>query len=147
MPAPRTLIWSPFDSRMTRAGDWLLARGRLGRAPYAIGMIGTVVVAGGLILGGVLSFYGFSNRYTHSSFEDVWILLILVPALYAQVVLVIRRLHDMNCAGWHTAWLALMTVIGVISGGGFWSILALLMHAFLMLNPGRPEANRFGPAP
>jgi uncharacterized membrane protein YhaH (DUF805 family) len=131
---------------MARAGDWLLARGRLGRAPYAIGVFGAVAVAGGIILGGVLTFYGFATSYTHSSFEDIWILLVLLPALYILSVLVIRRLHDMNCAGWHTAWIAAMTVIGVLSGGGFWSILALLMHAFLMLNPGRPEANRFGPA-
>jgi len=147
MPAPRTLIWSLSDSRMARVSDWLLARGRLGRAPYAIGMVGTVAVAGGIIVGGVLTFYSFSNRFTHSAFEDIWILFVLLPALYVQAVLVIRRLHDMNCAGWNTAWLALMTVIGVISGGGFWSILALLMHAFLMLNPGRPGPNRFGPEP
>jgi len=132
---------------MTRASDWLLARGRLGRLPYAIGVFGTVAVAGGIILGGVLTFYSFSNRYSHNAFEDIWILLVLLPALYLLSVLVIRRLHDMNCVGWHSAWIGFMTVVGVLSGGGFWSILALLMHGFLMVNPGRPEANRFGPAP
>lgn len=132
---------------MTRSSDWLLARGRLGRAPYAIGVFATVALAGGIILGGLLAFYGYGNRFTHSSFEDIWVFVVLLAVLYVLSVLVIRRLHDMNRAGWHTTWIALMTVVGVISGGGFWSILALLMHAFLMLNPGRPEANRFGPAP
>lgn len=127
--------------------DWLLARGRLGRAPYTIGVIVTVALAAGIIVGGVLSFYSFTKSYTHSPFEDAWILLILLPALYVLSILVIRRLHDMNCAGWHAAWIGFMTVVGMLSGGGFWSILALLIHAFLMLNPGRPEANRFGPAP
>jgi len=42
-----------------------------------------------------------------------------------------------------------MTLIGTLSSGGFWSTLALLMHAFLMLNSGmlnsgRPQSNRFG---
>lgn len=132
---------------MTRAADRLLARGRLGRLPYAIGMIGTVGLTGAIILGGVVAFYGFTDRRIHSAFEDVWILLVLLPALYALAVLVIRRLHDMDCVGWHAAWIGFMTVVGVLSGGGFWSILALLMHGFLMVNPGRAEPNRFGPAP
>jgi uncharacterized membrane protein YhaH (DUF805 family) len=132
---------------MTRPADWLLARGRLGRLPYTIGILGSVTVAGGIILGGLLTFYSFSNSYGHSTLEDAWIALVLLPALYLQAVLVIRRLHDMDCVGWHSAWIGFMTVVGVLSGGGFWSILALLMHGFLMVNPGRAEPNRFGPAP
>jgi len=128
------------------AADWLLGRGRLPRMPYTIGFIGTVGVTVGLVLGSVIAFYDFGYRRGPSYLEDAWIFGLVAAALWVLSVLVIRRLHDMNCAGWHVLWIGLMTLAGVLSGGGFWSILALLMHAFLMLNPGRPEPNRFGPA-
>ena len=124
----------------------MLGRGRQSRKPYTIGVMGTVFVTGGLILGEVLAFYDFGYRHGPSFLEDAWIFGLVAAALWVLTVLVIRRLHDMNCAGWHVLWIGFMTLVGVLSGGGFWSILALLMHAFLMLNPGRPEPNRFGAA-
>jgi uncharacterized membrane protein YhaH (DUF805 family) len=125
------------------AGAWLLGRGRLANIPYSIGVVATVLVTAAVVFGFMLMAYG-----SHGS--DTWDVALLYGSLFIGIYLynvqLIRRLHDANQRGWHAVWIGLANVIGVMDGGGFWSLVALTINLAVMMWPGTPGANRFGPA-
>ena len=76
-------------------------------------------------------------------------LLILLPIGYANIVLCIKRLHDLNLSGW---WMLLIFLIDVLLGavdrsGTLNSLSGLAQMVMYFLVPGTLSANRFGSKP
>lgn len=59
-------------------------------------------------------------------------LVALIPVLWISVVMLIKRLHDLNLSG----WCMLLTLI---------PILGMLFYLFIICAPGMKEGNKFGP--
>lgn len=67
----------------------------------------------------------------------LWWLAILIPS----IAVVVRRLHDRDMSGW---WYLGMVVASLIPFVGFIASIAFLV---ILLLPGTPGPNRFGPDP
>lgn len=126
------------------AGAWLLGRGRLANIPYAIGAVVTVLVTAAVVFGYMLMAYGSRGNDLR---DGVMLYGSLFLGIYLYNVQLIRRLHDADQRGWHAVWIGLANLIGVMDGGGFWSLVALGINLAVILWPGTPGPNRFGPAP
>jgi uncharacterized membrane protein YhaH (DUF805 family) len=85
--------------------------------------------AAGLVSGGLMMVLGLLFL--------VWWLAILIPSIAVSV----RRLHDRDMSGWWYLGLIVASMIPII---GFLFSIGLLV---LMLLPGTPGPNRFGPDP
>lgn len=67
----------------------------------------------------------------------IWFIVIFIPS----IAIVVRRLHDRDMSGW---WYAGLIVASFIPFVGFIASIAFLV---IMLLPGTPGPNRFGPDP
>ena len=67
----------------------------------------------------------------------IWTLVTFIP----NIMLNIRRLHDRDMSGW---WLLGLVVVSLIPIVG---LIASIAYLVLMLLPGTPGPNRFGPDP
>lgn len=115
------------------------AEGRIGRA--------TLWAAGGLSLGLLAAFeYGWPGPMRGWAAGPVKLTLFVAGAC-----LLAKRLHDRGRAGWWSAFplLALIFAWPRPAGWGGWLATAVLLIAAvdLLLGPGEPRFNRFGPPP
>jgi uncharacterized membrane protein YhaH (DUF805 family) len=87
-------------------------------------------------------------RLTESPF--VWILMILsLPIVYSNMMLAIKRLHDLNLSGWWLLWLTLIDVVlDLIDESGMLNYaFSIVQFALYWLARGTDGPNRFGPKP
>lgn len=130
---PEAMTSEPANAETYQPSIFSLS-GRLGRIRYL--MYGLLCsFAGGLALAIAIGVSGFNAQ----AMGDMMGATALVAAVYAgavfcNIVLVRRRLHDMNKSGWHCALLIVPFVNIVV---GFW----------LMFARGTDGSNEFGPAP
>lgn len=118
LPIPRvtTVLWAlfGFDGRISRQTFWLgfglmTALSAVAMTPYRL--------AGGL-----------------PEEPDLYFFLLLGVALWSEVALAVKRLHDRGVSGLFALLLALPFV-------------NFALFVFLGLVPGEPRANRYGPGP
>jgi uncharacterized membrane protein YhaH (DUF805 family) len=84
--------------------------------------------------------------------ESRFALLLLIcalPIVYSNIVLAIKRLHDLNLSGWWVFWIALIgAVIDQIDESRMLNYaLTVGQFALLWLARGTDGPNRFGPDP
>jgi uncharacterized membrane protein YhaH (DUF805 family) len=115
--------------------DIFSTQGRIGRLRYivytAIVLFVTAFVAG--IAAAVLIpmlMKGGSN----SNVAVFAMLAVYIPVLYGMVVMIKRRLHDLN----HTGWLAILMFLPLVN---------IVMSLYLLFWPGSKGSNEYGPAP
>ncbi|WP_326518039.1 DUF805 domain-containing protein [Acinetobacter sp. CAAS 2-6] len=134
---------SPFFSRppVTRHDSPLSPAGRFSRLSY-IGWYGLLhlsifllAIAFSLTLGIISLNNGVLNEnFTNAlnGMAGLGFLLLFVVYFYFHLVLVIRRLHDLN----QTGWISLLLLVPVIN---------FFLAFYLLLAPGTPGMNRYGP--
>lgn len=131
--------YAEFSGRSRRMEYWSFAL--LNVAVYLV--LGAVMVAGGIPLAaladpeaarGVTLGAGF---FVGGGLLVIYGLAILLPS----IAVVVRRLHDRDMSGW---WYLGLIVASFIPLVGFVAGIAFLV---LMLLPGTPGPNRFGPDP
>lgn len=123
----------------------------MGRLAYLGWTVGVAVLVAALVLlalalavrGGVVAMLG-------------WTLLGVAGLIFALGMLVAqaRRLHDLGLSAWHLLWLLPLQFVAQYhaqwGGGGdqarfIAALLAIGLHAWLMLAPGERDANAYGP--
>lgn len=130
---PDTPILEPTNAETYEPSVFSLS-GRLGRIRYV--MYGLLVsLSGGLALGIAIGVSGF-NVKSMNELKGSTALVVLVYGLVVlgSLILVRRRLHDLNKSGWHCA-LLIVPFVNVVMG--FW----------LTFGRGSDGRNQFGPAP
>lgn len=110
----------------------------MGRIDY---LIGTIAVYGSMA---VLLLAG---KYAHEAemFENadlLFILLAVVLCLPANVLLLLRRLHDLNQSG---SFILVMILVGLIPGVGI--LVNLVVNILLFVLPGTKGPNKYGERP
>lgn len=106
------------------------------------------IVLGGIMIAGGFPLASLSNPmvqpeasgaifYVGAGLLGIYMLAILIPS----IAVVVRRLHDRDMSGW---WYLGVIVASMIPFIGFVAGIAFLV---LMLLPGTPGPNRFGPDP
>jgi uncharacterized membrane protein YhaH (DUF805 family) len=125
--------------RLDLAELMLSSTGRIGRAPFLIGV--AALLAAGLayrqLCGGAL------HRWTA--------FVVYCALLFSLACLVSKRLHDRGRAGWW-GFLVVFAVIGLWSGRmgaaqAIWAVVLAIAALDLGLMPGQPGFNRFGAHP
>ncbi len=123
--------------------------GRSRRKEYWMFVLGYTLVL--IVLGGIFAVLGAFS----SSVEDIeagamnatLILAVIVLGIIGLGILIpsiavqVRRLHDRNMSGW---WLLGAYVLSLVPVVGFIASIALLV---VLILPGTPGPNRFGPDP
>jgi len=106
-------------------------------------VLGGIMVAGGFNLAALSNPAAMSTEgpgtlfYIGGGLLGLYALAILIPS----IAVVVRRLHDRDMSGW---WYLGVVVASMIPFVGFIAGIAFLV---LMLLPGTPGPNRFGPDP
>jgi len=117
-----------------RLFSWLSRVGRMRFLAYCFAVIALAV--GWAVAIGLLD---MALGYYSGSALNAWLwplegaVLILVPLLTV-LPAIHRRLHDFDVGGWHV-WMVLVPFV------------QLIFVIYLLVSPGRPEPNRFGPVP
>jgi len=101
-----------------------------------------------LLIGGVIAAIGAVAGAFDSSEPPAWFFVLLAPLgifMLANIIpglaVVVRRFHDRNMSGW---WYLLFIVIGIIPIIGLLASIAIIV---LMILPGYPQPNKWGPNP
>lgn len=130
--------YAEFSGRSRRLEYWM----------FALLNVIVAVVLMGLMLAGGLPLSALGNpEDPQLSFSPifwlamvlmlVWVLAVLVPG----IAVTVRRLHDRDMSGW---WYLGLIVLQFIP---FVGLIASIAFLVLMLLPGTPGPNRFGPDP
>lgn len=123
-------------------------RGRLGRLGYGVSM---AVLA---LAGAVSVWVGLAllfNEYFPAALA-VWGFCIAVAA-WIGLGATARRLHDLGWRGGHAGWLLALAALALYADDHLPDAmpplagLLLALGAWLLLAPGQPSANRYGPPP
>ena len=117
------------------------AAGRSGRTAALVGIVLVAIL--------VQPLQWLHEGWAHGVYG--WTVGFLAFVIWATVTA--RRLHDLGRAGWWVAplfglvWLAAFTAPRLQWLGGALSLLIVALHALLLIWPGEPGFNRFGPPP
>jgi len=132
--------------------------GRIGRIHYVMaGIVGfcivTLPVAFLLTVATVFGPDVSGGMLTSMTFA-IAVLMLVATYLYAVVVVMSKRLHDLGRSGWHCAWILVAWVLSsgsVETGAGIVGSLLTIVSTgvglYLVFAPGQTGENRFGPAP
>ena len=112
------------------------AKGRLGVLKYmAHSCVLMLIMVATFGLLALVSGVSFSPDAGTAELNPILVSIMMVailPGVYVGIVMLIKRLHDLNLSG----WLILLTIIPVIGA---------LISLFVMCAPGMKEGNKFGP--
>lgn len=133
--APQAGLDAPASlSREPRLFSW---KGRIGRIGFLAYCLAGMALALGLAVAVGLLDMALAD-YSNSA-RNAWLwplegaVLLLVPLLTI-LPAIHRRLHDFDVRGWHV-WMVLVPFV------------QLIFVIYLLVSPGGPKANRFGPVP
>ncbi|MDQ0316652.1 DUF805 domain-containing protein [Amorphus orientalis] len=101
--------------------------GRISREPYWLGFLLVSLLAS-------IALTPYRPQGDEQVMMDAGFLVILCVALWSELALVVKRLHDRGLSGWFAALL-------------FVPLLNLVVFIVLGLLPGEKGPNAFGPAP
>lgn len=109
--------------------------GRVGRGPYWMFFIVTLVVIGAMFGLGMMSMMNAGNPTAASGMASMPMMIVMLLLLWPALAIQAKRWHDVD----KSAWWILIALVPVVGG-----LIALVFNGFIA---GTPGANRFGPAP
>ena len=106
--------------------------GRLNRSYYILGQVITIATFLGLSV--VVSAFSASGEVTRSLVGGAFFLLVGVAYMVFIFSLHVRRIHDLN----HAGWLAIVCLVPGIN---------IIPYLYLIFAPGDPKPNQYGERP
>ena len=131
--------YAEFNGRSRRREYWMfmLLNIIVGLVLFALFLIAGVPFAALEDPGQLVTVFSGGLAIVFAILATLWSLAVIVPS----IAVTIRRLHDRDMSGW---WYLGAIVAGLIPIVGFLASIALLV---LLMLPGTPGPNRFGPDP
>jgi uncharacterized membrane protein YhaH (DUF805 family) len=120
--------------------------GRIGRKTFAVrgGAAFAVVLLGQMALSAGLAIFQVSDEH-RLDYTLIYVSVFLViPAAFAYLSHVVRRLHDMGFSGYWTLAIILLTKN---AGDAVGLVVSAVIFAWLALSPGDKLDNKYGTAP
>ena len=129
--------YAEFSGRSRRMEYWMFALLNV----IVTGVLMAIIFAGGFSLsamqGGAAPEAPGALFWLGAGLIGLWALAVIVPS----IAVTVRRLHDRDMSGW---WYLGFVVLSLVPVVGFLASIAMLV---IMLLPGTPGPNRYGPDP